>query len=83
MRLNEENYLEEILINGKGHIYFPENQKVAFTDKNNEKIYLSMMSLLGENQNIDILTVSQRLKKQGLLDKIGGLKYLASLVIQS
>lgn len=42
-----------------------------------------MLSLLGDNQDIDILTVSLRLKKQGLLDEIGGLKYLANLITQS
>ena len=80
MIFNEENYLVEILTNGKGHIDFSKNHKVTFANKNNEKIYLSMLSLVKENQDIDILTVSLRLKQQELLDEIGGLKYLANLV---
>ena len=81
MVLNEEKYLGEILTNSINHIDPFENQKIFFANENNQKIYLSMLSLVRENQNIDILTVSLRLKQQGLLDEIGGLKYLANLVV--
>ena len=42
-------------------------------------IFEAMMDLANENQPLDAVTVSERLQSRGLLDKAGGLAYLADL----
>ncbi|MDR1758454.1 MAG: replicative DNA helicase [Bacteroidales bacterium] len=42
-------------------------------------IFYAIMSLYADNKNIDLLTVSDRLRKDGKLELIGGYAYLASL----
>ena len=42
-------------------------------------IFEAMTDLSGENQPLDALTVSERLQAKGMLDKAGGIAYLAEL----
>ena len=42
-------------------------------------IYEAMVDLSTENQPLDVLTVSERLQAKGLLEKAGGLAYIAEL----
>ncbi len=50
-----------------------------FYNENNGKIYESMISLYENRDPIDVLTVSNWLKKEKLLDRVGGKSYLAEL----
>src|SRR3989338_877990 len=55
---------------GVNHFYFDEHRK----------IFESMMSLFEKQQPIDMVTVSDQLKKMGYLEKIGGIGYLSELI---
>ncbi len=50
-----------------------------FYNENNGKIYEGMMTLYENRDPIDVLTVSDWLKKEKLLDRVGGKSYLAEL----
>src|SRR3989344_2092125 len=50
-----------------------------FYDEKHKEIYESMIELYEERTPIDVLTVSERLKTQKALKKIGGVSYLADL----
>ena len=50
-----------------------------FYNENNGKIYESMVSLYENRDPIDVLTVSNWLKKEKVLDRVGGKTYLAEL----
>jgi replicative DNA helicase len=43
-------------------------------------LYAGMIELYNNNEPIDLITLSQHLKEKGLLEKSGGVDYLASLV---
>jgi replicative DNA helicase len=45
----------------------------------NQHIYRSMLRLFERSQPIDLLTLTEELKKQGAIDKIGGSYYLVDL----
>lgn len=51
----------------------------TFYLESNKYIYEAMKSLFGKSQPIDLLTVTEELKRQGNLDKIGGPYYLVEL----
>ena len=53
---------------------------VHFYDDKHASIYESVLELYEERTPIDVLTVSDKLKKKKLLKKIGGASFLASLV---
>ncbi len=46
------------------------------------KIYAAMLGLFDRNEPIDIITLTDHLKKKNELDQIGGVSYLSSLVNQ-
>lgn len=50
-----------------------------FYSENNGKIYEAMMALYENRDPIDVLTVSDWLKKEKLLDRVGGKNYLSEL----
>ncbi len=50
-----------------------------FYDDNHRKIFLSMQSLFEKNQPVDLVTVSEELRKQKELEEIGGVSYLTQL----
>jgi replicative DNA helicase len=43
-------------------------------------LYAGLIALYNNNEPIDLITLSQHLKEKGLLEKAGGVDYLASLV---
>ena len=43
-------------------------------------IYSSMLTLFDKQQPIDIVTISDQLKSEGILKKIGGNSYLSDLI---
>jgi replicative DNA helicase len=58
-----------------GDILRPE----AFYKEAHQHIYKAIQSLSIEEKPVDLLTVSEELKRQGVLDKIGGLVYVSQL----
>src|SRR3990170_8087695 len=50
-----------------------------FYEERHKDIYISALELYEERVPIDVLTVSERLKKKKVLKKIGGVTYLAEL----
>ncbi len=48
----------------------------------NEKIFEAMLELYGKSQPIDVLSVTEHLKKNGALKDVGGSAYLAELTNQ-
>ena len=58
-----------------------DNIQVAdFFDKRHQKIYQAILNLSDNNKQIDILTVSDQLKKKSELKIVGGRPYLAQLI---
>ena len=52
----------------------------CFYDKNHRTIYeKAIIPLFNKNENIDILTVSDKLKKEGVLKQVGGEYYLSKI----
>ena len=50
-----------------------------FYDENHRKIFSAMSSLFEKNRPIDLVTVSEELKKNNHLEEIGGVGYLTQL----
>src|SRR3989344_5697159 len=55
-------------------------QGTHFYDSRHQEIYECVLELYEERIPIDVLTVSERLKKRKILKKVGGVTYLAELV---
>lgn len=53
--------------------------KESFYTEAHQAIYTAMLSLFEKSQPIDLLTVTEEIKKQGNLEKIGGAYYLVEL----
>jgi replicative DNA helicase len=51
----------------------------SFYVPQHQKIYQAMKNLFGQNKPIDILTVTEELKKMGALEDAGGVYYVSSL----
>ena len=45
-----------------------------------QKIFNAMASLISKNQAVDLITITEELKKQGFLAEIGGERYLSELM---
>ncbi|MDR1052515.1 MAG: replicative DNA helicase [Endomicrobium sp.] len=54
--------------------------KNDFYKEIHSQIFFTMQNLYIENQPVDLLTVSDALKKKGIFIKIGGISYLTSLI---
>lgn len=54
-------------------------QEEAFYKKEHQTIYKAMLSLFGKSQPIDLLTVTESLRKMNAIDEIGGVGYLVDL----
>lgn len=54
------------------------NEESFYSDKH-RVVYGVMLSMFTESKPIDILTVTQELRKKGILDKIGGALYISQL----
>lgn len=50
-----------------------------FYDKKHEKIYEAIIQLYERHESIDVLTLADRLKNNGVLDQVGGPGYLTEL----
>lgn len=56
-------------------ILYPE----SFYEKRNQLIYSAIRDLSGDEHPIDVLTVTERLAKNGTLEEVGGPVYIAEL----
>jgi replicative DNA helicase len=50
-----------------------------FYEKRNERIYESILQLYNQHESIDVLTLADKLKNNGLLESVGGPAYLTEL----
>ena len=51
----------------------------SFYREAHRKIFSAILSLYSQNQAVDLVTLTDQLKKEGTLEEIGGTSYLASL----
>jgi len=51
----------------------------AFYNQNNKLIYATLVSLYDNNKAVDIITLTEELKRLGKLDEAGGASYITSL----
>ncbi|MFQ6069543.1 MAG: replicative DNA helicase [Candidatus Aminicenantales bacterium] len=77
----EKNVLGGILVNNKNlnvvmSIVSPED----FYKESNRKIIECINSLVDKGKPVDLLTLSEELKRLGQLDEVGGISYLSSLM---
>ena len=56
-----------------------DNGKEAFYDLRHQTIYEALTTMFDTRDAIDIITLQQRLKDNGLLDQVGGIPYLSQL----
>lgn len=52
----------------------------AFYEEPHRLIYTAIIDLYNSQKNVDLITLSDYLKSQGILDKIGGVSFLSSLI---
>ena len=52
-----------------------------FYNSSNKEIFAAIMELYKENKAVDVLTVSEELKKRGVLQMVGGRAYVAQLTL--
>ena len=51
-----------------------------FYETAHQKVFTSIVDLYSNRKNVDLITLSDQLKTQGLMDSIGGVAYLTQLV---
>lgn len=51
-----------------------------FYEEAHRKIYTAICDLYNNHKNVDLITLSDRLKTEGALDQVGGVAYLSELV---
>ncbi len=51
-----------------------------FYETAHQKVFASIIELYSNRKNVDLITLSDQLKSQGLIDNIGGVAYLTQLV---
>lgn len=52
---------------------------VDFYKENHRKIYEAMLGLQEENQPVDLVTLSEKLRAENLIDEVGGVEYLTEI----
>jgi len=51
-----------------------------FYEESHQKIYQAIIKLYSEHKKVDLITLSDKLKADGLLESIGGVTYLSSVI---
>ncbi|VAW18592.1 Replicative DNA helicase (DnaB), partial [hydrothermal vent metagenome] len=51
-----------------------------FYDEAHRKIYKAIIELYNSRKNVDLITISEKLKSDGSLDSIGGITYLSTVI---
>jgi len=54
--------------------------EVWFYDEANRKIYGAIVNLYASRKNVDLITLSNKLKSNGQLEQVGGATYLSSII---
>lgn len=76
----EASLLGALLIDSDAIVKIADNLSTKdFFDKRNERIYEAMIQLYEHRQAIDVLTLANQLKNNGVLDMVGGPAYLTEL----
>ena len=78
----EKSVLGAVMLNRE--VLFDVLENVAaedFYSANNKEIYQAILELYKENKAVDVLTVSEELKKRGVLQMVGGRAYVAQLTL--
>ncbi len=52
----------------------------CFYDASHRKIFSTILSLYNEHKNIDLITLSDKLKSDGQLEAVGGVSYLTQII---
>ena len=76
----EEAVLGAIMLEKDGYSIVSDLLKPeSFYEKAHEKIYAAIVDLATTQRPIDMLTVTEQLRKRGELDEAGGARYIAEL----
>ncbi|MDD6209323.1 MAG: replicative DNA helicase [Bacteroidales bacterium] len=76
----EEAVLGAIMLEKDGYSIVSDLLKPeSFYEKSHEKIYAAIVDLASAQRPIDMLTVTEQLRKRGELDEVGGAGYIAEL----
>src|SRR3989338_3081565 len=51
-----------------------------FYDESHRRIFASILGLYNNRKNVDLITLSEKLKSEGHLDSVGGQPYLSRLI---
>ncbi len=77
---SEQSILGSILLDKDAIITVSETIRPSdFYKEAHKIIYESMLKLSNKNEPIDLITLTEELKKQGHLDNVGGISYITSL----
>lgn len=77
----EQSVLGSLMLDKDAIIRVADLVKVGdFYKDDHNRIYEAMLALYDEREPIDVLSLANRLEERGLLDRVGGSGYLASLV---
>src|SRR3990167_3385198 len=52
----------------------------CFYDSAHQKIFATVISLYNNHKNVDLITLSDRLKSENALETVGGVSYLTQLI---
>ncbi len=76
----EQSVLGAMLLDREAVISVTEKLKDEhFYKENHKEIFRAMLDLYGRNEPVDLVTVSEELKKAGILEEAGGVSYLSDL----
>ena len=51
-----------------------------FYEQSHRQIFRAILALYGERKNVDLITLSDKLKSDGILERVGGISYLSFLI---
>lgn len=54
--------------------------EVYFYEESHRQIYRMIIDLYNDHKNVDLITLSDKLKSEGLLESVGGVSYLTQLI---
>ena len=81
MKINEKAILARILLEPSTLCsHFLELLPEDFAEERNRLIYSAMIEIYGQQNYIDIVTLNDFLETSGGLERIGGTRYLSSLL---
>ncbi len=77
----ERSVLGSMLIDDEAIGIVLENiDEVYFYEEGHRQIYRTIIDLYNDHKNVDLITLSDKLKSEGLLESVGGVSYLTQLI---